>query len=53
MTPFRDLREALASAFAKVGADAKIWVMPYAGSTVPRCCTTNKAVKVRIPKKER
>lgn len=36
LTPFSDFDEALAEAFSKLGPEAKIWAMPYAGSTVPR-----------------
>ena len=35
LTPFGSLDDALASAFAKYGEDAKVIVMPYAGSTLP------------------
>ncbi|MBE7034556.1 MAG: nickel-dependent lactate racemase [Ruminococcaceae bacterium] len=35
LTPFTSLDDALASAFAKYGEDARVIVMPYAGSTLP------------------
>lgn len=36
MKPFPELCEALDAAFSALGPDATVWVMPYAGSTVPR-----------------
>lgn len=33
--PFRDVDEALEKAFAEQGGNAKVIVMPYAGSTLP------------------
>jgi nickel-dependent lactate racemase len=36
LTPLSSLGEALGRAFSVLGSDAKVWVMPYAGSTVPR-----------------
>lgn len=35
MTPFATAQEAYAAALAKLGRDAKVLVMPYAGSTLP------------------
>lgn len=35
MKPFYSLDDALRSAFSALGSDATVWVMPYAGSTVP------------------
>lgn len=35
LTPFGSLDDALASAYAKHGEDARVIVMPYAGSTLP------------------
>ena len=34
--PFASAQEALDAAFAKLGADAEVIVMPYGGSTLPR-----------------
>lgn len=36
LMPFAGLEEALDRAFSVLGVDATVWVMPYAGSTVPR-----------------
>ena len=36
LTPFASAQEALDAAFAKTGPDAKLLVMPYGGSTLPR-----------------
>lgn len=36
MKPFAGLQEALAEALSRTGPGSKVWVMPYAGSTVPR-----------------
>jgi nickel-dependent lactate racemase len=35
MTPFPTVQEALDTAFARMGADARVLVMPYGGSTLP------------------
>lgn len=35
MVPFQDINEALKAAFEEKGADAKILLMPYGGSTLP------------------
>lgn len=35
MTPFASVQEALDAAFAKLGRQAKVLVMPYGGSTLP------------------
>lgn len=37
LTPFASVQEAVDAAFAKCGKDAKVTVMPYAGSTLPQC----------------
>ncbi|HHX27874.1 MAG: nickel-dependent lactate racemase [Bacillota bacterium] len=36
LLPFATLDDALDRAFSVLGSDATVWVMPYAGSTVPR-----------------
>jgi nickel-dependent lactate racemase len=36
LKPFGRFDEALSAAFSELGPDATVWVMPYAGSTVPR-----------------
>lgn len=36
LKPFGSFDEALSAAFSELGPDATVWVMPYAGSTVPR-----------------
>jgi nickel-dependent lactate racemase len=35
MTPFPTVQEALDTAFARMGTDARVLVMPYGGSTLP------------------
>lgn len=35
LTPFKNIEDALSSAFSKHGEDARVIVMPYAGSTLP------------------
>ncbi len=37
LTPFASVQEAVDAAFAKCGKNAKVTVMPYAGSTLPQC----------------
>lgn len=37
LTPFACVQEAVDAAFAKCGKQAKVTVMPYAGSTLPQC----------------
>ncbi len=37
LTPFSSVQEAVDAAFAKCGKNAKVTVMPYAGSTLPQC----------------
>lgn len=37
LKPFADLQQAVDSAFAKLGKQAKAIIMPYGGSTLPRC----------------
>lgn len=38
MTPFGSVQEALDASMEKHGSNAKVLVMPYGGSTLPRCC---------------
>ena len=35
LTPYASVQDALEAAYAKCGRDAKVLVMPYAGSTLP------------------
>lgn len=37
LTPFSSVQEAVDTAFQKLGAQASVIVMPYGGSTLPRC----------------
>ena len=37
LTPFATVQEATDAAFRKLGSDASVIVMPYGGSTLPRC----------------
>ena len=37
LTPFQTVQQAYEAATAKLGPDASVIVMPYGGSTLPRC----------------
>ena len=37
LTPFESVQAAYDAAVAKLGAEASVIVMPYGGSTLPRC----------------
>jgi nickel-dependent lactate racemase len=37
LTPYDSVQEAYNAAVEKLGADASVIVMPYGGSTLPRC----------------
>ena len=41
LTPFESVQEAYHAAVEKLGADASVIVMPYGGSTLPRCTNEN------------
>jgi len=41
LTPFDSVQQAYNAAVQKLGADASVIVMPYGGSTLPRCIHEN------------
>lgn len=43
MEPYPSVQAALDQAFAEQGAEAKVLVMPYGGSTLPHCAATDGA----------